>query len=45
MSPLEPCCYHCVACGAKACRDERPSPGEVDLICAACYETDDPEAA
>lgn len=40
MSPLEPCDYTCNACGLTTCRDDRPSPGEVDGICASCWETE-----
>jgi hypothetical protein len=39
------CFYTCLACSEPACRETQVSPREVENICLACYETEDPDDA
>jgi hypothetical protein len=41
MIPLPECCTTCVSCGLPWCRDETPSPGEVEGLCPDCWELED----
>lgn len=32
------CCYHCIECERRVCRDEDPSPREEEGLCSDCVE-------